>query len=128
MHDCREVRTALRLARSKRDVGAIIAAFVASFSAHEVRAMPWSCVRGGAVSLGVDEIATAALDVKRKELRHRLDSPQLRTLEAVAAVLAAASARLAEFATPPGHVLRSMTTLAHRGTAERRIARRPDRP
>jgi len=48
----------------------------------------------------------------------------MNTLETVAAVLAAASARLAEISAPRS--LRSMIAPTCLGVAERRIARRPD--
>jgi len=128
MQDSRDARAALRDAHSKRDVAAIVGNFLASFSREEASAMPSSFFRGDGLALGVEEIAEAALELKREQLLHRFDSPELRALEAAAGVLGAASERLAEISTPAGHLLRSMTTPTSRGTAERRIARRPDHP
>jgi hypothetical protein len=126
MQDSRAARAALRDARSKREVASIIERFLASFSPDEASAMPSGFSRGGRLDIPLDEIAAAALDLKREELLHAFESPQMRTLEAATDVLAAASARLAEISAPAGHLLRSMTTPMRRGTAERRIARRPD--
>src|SRR5437868_3090404 len=128
MQDSRVARAALGAARSKREVARIVEDFLASFSPDEARAMPLSFSRDGGLALGLDEIAAAALELKREALLHAFESPEMRTLDAATDVLAAASARLAEISTPPGQLLRSMTTPMRRGTAERRIARRQDGP
>jgi hypothetical protein len=106
------------------EVTAIIEHFISQLTPAEASVLPAE-LRGGALTgSGMEVLAEVALDLKREELRHRSGSPEMRTLEAVASVLAAAASRLAEIAGP--QTLRRMMAPTERGIAERRIARRPD--
>jgi len=124
MRDYREVREALGELDEPAEVAATIERFLSRLAPSEARVLPRGLREGLVAGGGVDGLAEAALDLKREELRHRSGSPEMRTLEAVAGVLAAAAARLAEISGPP--TLRKMIAFTERGTAERRIARRPD--
>lgn len=124
MRDHRQVRAALRELHEPAEVTAHVEHFLARLSPEEKRVLPAQLRRGRLSGPGMESLAEVALDLKREELRHRSESPEMLTLEAVAAVLAAAAARIAELSGPRS--LRSMIVPGERGIAERRIARRPD--
>jgi hypothetical protein len=123
MRDHRDVRAALRELHEPAEIAALIEQFLSGLTPAEARVLP-DGLRGGAMGSGIEALAGAALELKREELRHKSGSPELRTLAAVAAVLAAAAARLADISGRP--TLRKMIGPMERGVAERRIARRPD--
>ena len=124
MRDFRQIRAALRELHEPAEVTAHVEHFLARLSADEARVLPQPLCRGRLGGKGLEALAEAALELKREELRHRTGSPEMLTLERVAAVLAAATARLAEISAPRS--LRSMIPPTELGVAERRIARRPD--
>jgi hypothetical protein len=124
MRDYREVRTALREMHEPAEVAAIIEHFLSQLTPAEAGLLPAQLRGGKLAGAGMEALAEVALDLKREELRHRSESPEMRTLEAVACVLAAAASRLAEISGP--QTLRRMIAPTERGIAERRIARRPD--
>lgn len=124
MRDYRQVRAALRELHEPAEVTAHVEHFLSRLSPEEARVLPHPLRRGRLGGRGLEALAEAALELKREELRHRSGSAEMLTLEMVAAVLVAASARLAEISGPRS--LRSMILPAERGIAERRIARRPD--
>ena len=124
MRNHREVRAALRELHEPAEVSAHVEHFLSRLTPEEARVLPQPLCRGRLPGRSMEALGEAALDLKREELRHRCGSPEMGTLESVAAVLAAASARLAEISGPRS--LRSMIAPTGRGIAERRIARRPD--
>jgi len=124
MRDYREIRAALRELHEPDEVAAGIQLFLCRLTAEEIGLLPGHLRDGSFADAGVEALAEAALELKREELRHRSGSPEMRALEAVAAVVAAGAARLAEISSP--HTLRRMIPPPERGIAERRIARTPD--
>jgi len=124
MRNHREVRAALRELHEPAEVSAHVEHFLSRLPPEEARVLPQPLCRGRLPGKCMGALAEAALELKREELRHRCGSPEMNTLETVAAVLAAASARLAEISGPRS--LRSMIAPTGLGVAERRIARRPD--
>lgn len=123
MRDYREVRAALRDLHGPAEVIATIEHFLSELTPAEARVLPADLRSGVLAGSRMEALAEVALDLKREELRHRSGSPEMRTLEAVASVLAAGASRLVEIAGPP--TLRRMMAPTERGIAERRIVRRP---